>query len=135
MRWPRAAPARDLVPAVDRHARSCARPRSSWIHRRFGVHARRRRRSIACVGTKELVASLPHLLHLRDPSRDTVLYPAISYPTYAMGAELAGLRAVPVPLDDAWQLDLARVSDADAERALRALDQRPGQPDRGGRGR
>ena len=29
--------------------------------------------------------------------RDTVLYPAVAYPTYAMGAALAGLRAVPVP--------------------------------------
>ena len=30
-------------------------------------------------------------LRLRTPGRDTVLYPAVSYPTYAMGAELAGL--------------------------------------------
>ncbi len=83
---------------------------------------------IACVGTKELVASLPHLLHLRDPSRDTVLYPAISYPTYAMGAELAGLRSVAVPLDDTWHLDLNRVSDADAERALVLFTNDPGNP-------
>ena len=34
------------------------------------------------------------------PSRDTVLYPAVSYPTYEMGALLAGLRAVPVPVDE-----------------------------------
>ncbi len=80
------------------------------------------------MGTKELVASLPHLLHLRDPSRDTVLYPAISYPTYAMGAELAGLRAVPVPLDDAWQLDLSRVSEQDAARALVLWTNDPGNP-------
>ena len=51
----------------------------------------------ACVGTKELVASVPHVLRLRQPDRDTVLYPAVSYPTYAMGAELAGCRAVAVP--------------------------------------
>ena len=36
-------------------------------------------------------------LGLRSPDKDTVLYPAVSYPTYAMGAELAGCRAVPVP--------------------------------------
>ena len=46
---------------------------------------------IACIGTKELVASLPRMLSLRDPSRDTVLYPAVAYPTYEMGALLAGL--------------------------------------------
>ena len=40
----------------------------------------------ACIGTKELVAGLPHWLRLRRPDRDTVLYPEISYPTYAMGA-------------------------------------------------
>jgi len=35
-----------------------------------------------------------------------------------MGATLAGLRAVPVPVDDRWHLDLAAVDPADAERAL-----------------
>ncbi len=73
---------------------------------------------IACIGTKEVVASLPRMLSLRDPSRDTVLYPAVAYPTYEMGALLAGLRAVPVPVDDEWHLDLDRVDPADAERAL-----------------
>jgi len=55
---------------------------------------------------------------LRDPSRDVVLYPAVAYPTYEMGALLAGLRPVPVPVDDDWHLDLARVRPADAEHAL-----------------
>src|SRR3546814_19168796 len=50
----------------------------------------------ACVGTKELVAGVPQWLKLRRPDRDTVLYPAIRYPTYAMGATLAGCRAVPL---------------------------------------
>jgi aspartate/methionine/tyrosine aminotransferase len=50
----------------------------------------------ACVGTKEFVASTARYLSIRDPGRDTVLFPAISYPTYAMSAQLAGLRAVPV---------------------------------------
>lgn len=99
----------------------------AWVHRRFGV-ALDPTELIACIGTKELVASLPRLLHLRDPSRDTVLYPAISYPTYAMGAELAGMRAVAVPLDDRWQLDLARVSEADAQRALLLWTNDPGNP-------
>ena len=88
---------------------------------------------IACIGTKEVVASLPRMLSLRDPSRDTVLYPAVAYPTYEMGALLAGLRAVPVPVDDEWHLDLDRVDPADADRALAALAQRPEQPHRRGR--
>jgi succinyldiaminopimelate transaminase len=101
---------------------------AGWIERRFGLHLDPARELIATVGTKELVASLPHFLHLRDPSRDTVLYPAISYPTYEMGAQLAGLRAVAVPLDDEWQLDLTRVRAADAERSLLLWTNDPANP-------
>ncbi len=100
---------------------------AAWIGRRFGVDVDVDT-VLACIGTKELVASLPRMLHLRRPERDTVLYPAISYPTYAMGAELAGLRAVPVPLDAEWHLDLSRVSDADADRALLLWTNEPGNP-------
>ncbi len=100
---------------------------AGWIGRRFGVEVDADA-VLACIGTKEMVASLPRFLHLRDPSRDTVLYPAIAYPTYAMGAELAGLRAVPVPLDDDWHLDLGRVSEADAARALILFTNEPGNP-------
>jgi succinyldiaminopimelate transaminase len=88
-----------------------------WVDRRFGC-ALTPDDVIACIGTKEVVASLPRMLSLRDPSRDTVLHPAVAYPTYEMGALLAGLRAVPVPVDDDWHLDLARVAPADADRAL-----------------
>lgn len=88
-----------------------------WVERRFGC-ALTADDVIACIGTKEVVASLPRMLSLRDPSRDTVLYPAVAYPTYEMGALLAGLRAVPVPVDDEWHLDLERVDPADADRAL-----------------
>ena len=90
---------------------------ADWVGRRLGV-AVGPDDVTACIGTKELVASLPQHLHLRDPSRDTVLYPAVSYPTYAMGATLAGLRAVPVPVTADWHLDLGAVDPADAERAL-----------------
>src|SRR5947207_7527526 len=90
---------------------------AAWISRRFGV-ALSSDAVLACIGTKELVSSLPRLLSLRDPSRDTVLYPAVAYPTYEMGGLLAGLRAVPVPVDDDWHVDLERVDDADAARAL-----------------
>jgi succinyldiaminopimelate transaminase len=90
---------------------------AAWIARRFGCTVAADE-VVACIGTKELVASLPRALSLRDPSRDVVLYPAASYPTYEMGATLAGLRAVPVPVDEQWRIDLARVADADADRAL-----------------
>lgn len=100
---------------------------AGWIARRFGITVPSDD-VLACIGTKEMVASLPRFLGMRDPSRDTVLYPAISYPTYAMGAELAGLRAVPVPLDASWHLDLTLVSDEDAARALLLWTNEPGNP-------
>jgi succinyldiaminopimelate transaminase len=90
---------------------------SDWMDRRLGVTVTPDE-VVACIGTKELVASLPRVLSLRDPSRDTVLYPAVAYPTYEMGAHLAGLRAVPVPVDDEWHLDLSRVDPTDADRSL-----------------
>ncbi len=90
---------------------------AGWLARRFGV-AIDSSAIVACIGTKEVVAGLPRLLSLRHPGRDTVLYPALSYPTYAMGATLAGLRAVPVPVDEHWHPDLTAVDDADAARAL-----------------
>jgi len=90
---------------------------ASWIDRRFGVTVSPDAIT-ACVGTKEAVASLPRYLALRTPTRDTVLYPELAYPTYAMGATLAGLRAIPVPLAANGIIDLARVTPADADRAL-----------------
>jgi len=100
---------------------------AAWIIRRFGVSIEAAA-VIACIGTKEMVASLPHFLRLRDPSRDTVLYPAVSYPTYAMGARLAGCRAVPVSLDDRWHLDLSRVTPDDADRSLVLWLNEPSNP-------
>ncbi len=99
----------------------------SWFERRFGVDVAATDIA-ACVGTKEFVAGLPHWLALRDPSRDTVLYPAVSYPSYAMGAKLAGVRAVPVHLDEAWRLDLDSIDSSDAERALCLWVNSPGNP-------
>jgi succinyldiaminopimelate transaminase len=100
---------------------------AGWMERAFGVSIDPAH-IVNCIGTKELVASLPHLLRLRDPSRDTVLYPAVSYPTYAMGAQLGGCRAVPVPLGDGWHLDLSAVSDDDAARTLLLWVNEPGNP-------
>jgi succinyldiaminopimelate transaminase len=103
---------------------------AGWLARRFGVavSAAAPLEVAACVGAKEFVATLPQWLRLRAPSRDTVLYPAISYPTYAMGAELAGCRPVPVPCDDHGRIDLDAVDPADAARALCLWVNTPGNP-------
>jgi succinyldiaminopimelate transaminase len=100
---------------------------AGWMERSFDV-VLDPAQVVSVIGTKELVASLPHVLRLRDPSRDTVLYPAVSYPTYAMGAQLGGCRAVPVPLTDDWHLDLSAVSEEDASRALLLWLNEPGNP-------
>ena len=96
-------PASVGIPAVREAA-------ARWLDRRFGV-AVDPGQVAACVGTKELVAGMPQWLRLRRPDRDTVLFPEISYPTYAMGATLAGCRAV------AYE----RLDDIDAADAARAL--------------
>ena len=100
---------------------------AGWLGRCFGA-AVPADQVAACVGTKEFVAGLPQWLRLRTPSRDTVLYPEVSYPTYAMGATLAGCRAVAVPVDEHWRLRLHDISDADAERALCLWANTPGNP-------
>ena len=82
----------------------------------------------ACIGSKELVVGLPHVLRLKSPGRDTVLYPSVSYPSYAMGAELAGCRAVPVPVDDRWRIDLTAIREDDASRALCLWVNTPSNP-------
>lgn len=82
----------------------------------------------ATIGSKEFVAGVPQWLHLRTPDRDTVLYPEISYPTYEMGATLAGLRAVAVPVRDDWTIDLEAIDPADADRALCLWVNAPGNP-------
>lgn len=100
---------------------------AAWMARRLGVDVAPSAVA-ACIGTKEMVAGLPHWLRLRRPDRDTVLYPAISYPSYAMGAVLAGCRPVPVGLDGHGCLDLSAVSDDDAGRALCVWSNSPGNP-------
>ncbi|HVE45606.1 MAG TPA: aminotransferase class I/II-fold pyridoxal phosphate-dependent enzyme [Acidimicrobiales bacterium] len=100
---------------------------SGWMRRRLGVTVEPAA-VYACVGTKEFVTTLPHWLHLRRPDLDTVLYPAVSYPSYAMGATLAGCRAVAVPVDERWRLDLSAIDETDAARALCLWVNTPGNP-------
>lgn len=99
----------------------------AWIERRFGVTVARSQVA-ACVGTKEFVASTPLYLRLRSPERDTVLYPAVSYPTYAMGATFAGCRSVAVPPDTHGAPDLTQVDPDDVARALMLWVNSPSNP-------
>lgn len=98
-----------------------------WMRRRLGVDIATSQIA-ACIGTKEFVATLPQLMSLRTPDRDTVLYPEIAYPTYAMGAQLARCRAVAVPAAANGQMDLAAIDPADAARALLLWVNSPGNP-------
>ena len=100
---------------------------AAWMLRRLGVEVDAAQ-VFACVGAKEFVAGLPHWLRLRSPGRDTILYPAVSYPSYEMGATLAGCRAVPVPVADGWRLNLEAVGESDAARALALWVNAPGNP-------
>ena len=100
---------------------------ADWMRRRHGVEVSPAAVA-ACVGTKEFVGTLPQWLKLRRPERDTVLYPAVSYPTYEMGATLAGCRAVPVPVDGDFRMDVSAIAPADAERALVLWMNSPGNP-------
>ncbi|MFM8856683.1 MAG: aminotransferase class I/II-fold pyridoxal phosphate-dependent enzyme [Actinomycetota bacterium] len=100
---------------------------SRWMSRRFDVTIDPGNVA-ACIGTKEFVGTLPQWMSLRTPDRDTVLYPAISYPTYEMGAILAGCRAVPVPVRPDGSLDLGSISANDASRALLLWVNSPSNP-------
>ena len=99
----------------------------AWMMRRFGVDVPIAQIG-ACVGTKEFVATTAQLLHLRKPERDTVLYPAVAYPTYEMSAVLAGCRPVPVAINASGGLDLASIDPADAQRAVMLWVNSPNNP-------
>ncbi len=99
----------------------------SWLDRRFDLDVPIGQLA-ACIGSKEFVATTPQYLRLRTPSRDTVLYPAVAYPTYEMGATLAGCRGVPVPSRADGSLDLAAIGPADAARALMLWVNSPSNP-------
>ncbi len=104
------------------------RASADWIRRRFGADVDPDRQVAACVGTKEFVATTAQFLQLRSPDRDTVLLPSVAYPTYAMGATLAGARAVPVRELPGGGLDLDAVDPTDVARALLLWVNSPSNP-------
>ncbi len=73
---------------------------AGWMRRTLGV-AVDPVSVLPLIGSKELVAGLPGLLGLGEG--DAVAYPTPAYPTYEIGALLAG--AVPVPVSDRELLD------------------------------
>ncbi|WP_423184911.1 succinyldiaminopimelate transaminase [Arthrobacter sp. NyZ413] len=76
---------------------------SGWFASRRGVPGLDPRDIMPTVGSKELVAWLPFLLGLG--AGDVVVRPTVAYPTYDIGAMLAG--ATPVAADNLDELDAA----------------------------
>ncbi|BCW11447.1 aminotransferase [Arthrobacter sp. NtRootA4] len=74
-----------------------------WFAARRGVPGLDPKDVMPTVGSKELVAWLPFLLGLS--AGDVVVRPTVAYPTYDIGASLAGATAVAA--DDLDELDLA----------------------------
>ncbi|GAA3825900.1 succinyldiaminopimelate transaminase [Nocardioides panacisoli] len=63
-----------------------------WLARRHGVTGLDIDGVLPVIGSKELIASLA--LHLGVGAGDLVVYPELAYPTYEVGAALAGARAM-----------------------------------------
>ncbi len=61
-----------------------------WLARRCGVPGLGLDAVLPVIGSKELIASMPG--HLGLGERDLVVYPRLAYPTYEVGARLAGAR-------------------------------------------
>ncbi len=100
---------------------------ADWMARRFGVRVEPGQVGL-CVGTKELVATVPWLLRQRRPERDLVLCPAIAYPTYAMGARLAGCRVLAIPEGPGGRPNWGALSSETLRRALLIWVNSPANP-------
>ena len=81
---------------------------AGWFERRRGVAGLDPRNIMPTVGSKELVAWLPLLLGLKPG--DVVVRPKVAYPTYDIGATLAGVTSVATDnLDELDEATRARV--------------------------
>ncbi|MDA2973518.1 MAG: aminotransferase class I/II-fold pyridoxal phosphate-dependent enzyme [Actinomycetota bacterium] len=116
---------RGYPPSIGSEALRSAAAR--WMNRRFSIDVPISAIA-ACVGSKEFVATVPQWLRLRSPGRDTVLFPEVAYPSYEMGATLAGCRAVAVPANADGVMDLDAISADDAARALALWVNSPANP-------
>lgn len=115
-----------------------------WMARRRGVSGLDHANVIPTIGSKESVAMLPLQLGVRPG--DLVLHPRAAYPTYDVGARLAGATPVPVDTDAdpaTWEAEIARAGGAsrtgsdqtggdragDAGRVVMVWLNSPGNPD------
>jgi succinyldiaminopimelate transaminase len=80
---------------------------AGWLERRHGVRVAPEA-VLPLIGTKELVAWLPTLLGCGPD--DIVVLPELAYPTYDVGARLAGARPVPAAAHQPGALDGARLA-------------------------
>lgn len=72
----------------------------AWFARRRGVDDLRVANVLPTIGSKELIAGLALWLGLGEG--DVVVQPSVAYPTYAVGAALAGARVVTSDDPAAW---------------------------------
>ncbi len=109
--------------------RPTARRRRRWFQRRFDVEVPADKIA-ATVGSKEFVALLPQLMSLRTPERDTILFPAISYPELRDGRDArrmpCGVGPVPPRRRHRSRCDRSCRRRAGAA----VVEQQPRQPDR-----
>ena len=63
-----------------------------WLSRRFGATGLGLDGVLPTIGSKELIAGLPTQLGLG--AGDLIVYPALAYPTYEVGAALVGAEAI-----------------------------------------
>ena len=99
-----------------------------WMERRRGVAGLSDDAVIPTIGSKESVALLP--LQLGAGPGDIIVHPRAAYPTYDVGARLAGATPVPVDTDadpDTWNLPAGR-DDGPAAPVIVWLNS-PGNPD------
>jgi succinyldiaminopimelate transaminase len=71
-----------------------------WYARRRGVHGLTEQMVLPTIGSKEFVAWLPFMLGLGEG--DVVVHPLAAYPTYAMGATIAGASSFASDDPDEW---------------------------------
>ena len=98
---------RALIEATDAHAypQTAGTPALreaivAWYARRRGVPDLRPDNVLPTIGSKELVALLPTLLGLGEG--DVVVHPRVAYPTYEVGARVAGATALPADDPADW---------------------------------
>ena len=120
------------LPGVDRVA-GLRRAAAGWMARRFGVTVDPDARSPPASGPRSSWPRRRGISRLRTPGRDTVLVPAVSYPTYAMGAALGRLPGRRRCRERPTAASTSPRSTPPTPRGRCAVGQHPVQPDRGAR--